>query len=335
VNARFPPGVADPGDRHPCTSIGAAVRSGHQLLTAGVTVLAPAIWGSTYLVTTEWLPPDRPLLATAVRTLPAGLILLALARVLPRATWLWRALVLGTLNIGAFNFLLFVAAYRLPGGVAAIIMAVQPMVVLILGALLIGDRIRAVHVVACLLGATGVVLLVFKGTVALSAVGVVAALAAAVSMATGITLTKHWGRPEGVGLLPFTGWQLVAGGLVSLPFMLAIEGLPSSVTWINILAFVYLMTFGAVISYVIWFRGIERLPALAVSFLALGSPVVATLLGFFFNQERMSVLQLVGIVVIVVAVLLAQPRPVKPRDHVSSDPPHNDDHDVEHRHATR
>lgn len=135
---------------------------GHHLLTAGVTALAPAIWGSTYLVTTELLPPDRPLLATTVRALPAGLVLLPFTRRRPTRTWLWRTLVLGTLNIGAFNFLLFVAAYRLPGGVAAMVMAVQPMIVLALAALLIGDRIRPVDVLACALGAGGVVLLVFR-----------------------------------------------------------------------------------------------------------------------------------------------------------------------------
>ncbi|MFG2103606.1 hypothetical protein ACGFJ5_23760 [Micromonospora echinaurantiaca] len=84
-------------------------------------------------MTTEWLPPDRPLLATTVRALPRGLMMLALTRLLPTGTW-WRSLLLGTLNIGASNVLLFVAAYRLPGGIAAMIMAVQPMVVLLLAA---------------------------------------------------------------------------------------------------------------------------------------------------------------------------------------------------------
>ncbi|MCA2211531.1 EamA family transporter [Jidongwangia harbinensis] len=289
------------------------MRSGHQLVTAGVTALAPAIWGSTYLVTTELLPPDRPLLATTVRALPAGLILLPFSRRRPNGTWLWRTAVLGTLNIGAFNFLLFVAAYRLPGGVAAMVMAVQPMVVLILAALLIGDRIRPIHVLACGLGAAGVVLLVFRGSAALDLVGVAAALAAAACMATGITLTKLWGRPDGVGLLPFTGWQLTAGGLVTLPFTLVLEGLPSSITVPNLIGFGYLISLGAIISYLLWFRGIGKLPALAVSFLALGSPVVATLLGYVFLQQTLSVLQFVGILVIVVAVLLAQPRPPGPR----------------------
>ncbi|WP_129841327.1 EamA family transporter [Streptomyces sp. RFCAC02] len=301
------------------------MKSGRQLLTAGVTALAPAVWGSTYLVTTEWLPPDRPLLATTVRALPGGLFLLALARTLPTGVWLWRTLVLGTLNIGAFNFLLFVAAYRLPGGIAAVIMSAQPMFVLVLAALFIGDRIRSSHVAACVLGVAGVVLLVFRGTVELDYVGVVAALGGAMCMATGITLTKRWGRPDGVGLLPFTGWQLTVGGLVLLPFTLAVEGLPSSITGTNILGFAYLVSLGAVISYMIWFRGIERLPALAVSFLALGSPIVATILGYVFLHETLSILQLIGVVSILTAMLLAQPRPARPQEPGPDEPLHRDE----------
>ncbi|MFE3455575.1 EamA family transporter [Nonomuraea sp. NPDC059194] len=289
------------------------MNSGRQLLTAGVTALAPAIWGTTYLVTTEWLPPDRPLLAATVRALPAGLILLTFTRTLPTGIWLWRALVLGTLNIGAFNFLLFVAAYRLPGGIAGMITSAQPMFVLVLAALLIGDRIRYAHVAACVLGAGGVVLLVSRGAAALDLVGVAAALAGAACMATGITLTKLWGRPDGVGILSFTAWQLIAGGLVLLPFTLSLEGLPSTISGTNIIGFGYLMSLGAVISYAIWFRGIEKLPALAVSVLALGSPIVATLLGYLFLHQTLSILQMVGVLVIIGAALLAQPRPVHPR----------------------
>ena len=300
------------------------MRSGHPLLTSGVTALAPAIWGSVYLVTDEWLPPDRPLLATTMRTLPAGLILLAFTRRLPTGMWLWRYLALGALNIGAFNFLLFVAAYRLPGGVAAVVMTVQPMIVLVLAAVLMGDRIRVAHVAACVLGVGGVALVVFKGVVTLNVVGVAAALAAAVCLACGITLTKLWGRPDGVGLLASTGWQLLAGGLVSLPFLLSIEGLPGTLTGTNILGFAYLILLGAVISYAIWFRGISKLPAVAVSFLALGSPIVATILGYLFQNETFSLLQLLGMAVIIGAVLLVQPRPVRPRKPILQDPPQGD-----------
>ncbi|MEV0096943.1 EamA family transporter [Streptomyces sp. NPDC050738] len=295
------------------------MRDGRPLLLAsGVTALAPAIWGSTYLVTAEFLPPDRPLLATTVRALPASLILLLFSRVLPRGVWIWRSLVLGMLNIGAFNLLLFVAAYRLPGGVAAMTMTVQPMIVLILAALIIGDPIRAVHVVACALGAAGVALLVLNGSSALDPVGVAAALGGAACMATGITFTKRWGRPEGAGLLAFTGWQLTAGGLVSLPFTLSVEGLPDSLTATNLFGFAYLISLGAVISYAIWFRGIEKLPALAVSFLALVSPVVASVLGIAFAGEEFSALQLTGVLVILLSVVLAQLRPTAPHTEIET-----------------
>jgi probable blue pigment (indigoidine) exporter len=85
------------------------------------TAAVPLVWGTTYAVTTELLPPDRPLLAGVLRALPAGLLLVAVTRRLPRADWWWRAAVLGSLNIGAFFALLFVSAYRLPGGPAAVL----------------------------------------------------------------------------------------------------------------------------------------------------------------------------------------------------------------------
>jgi probable blue pigment (indigoidine) exporter len=287
------------------------MKSGQNVLTAARTGLAPAVWGSTYLVATELPPPDRPLLATTVRALPGGLLLLAPGRRLPVGIWWWRAPVLGVLNIGAFNFLLFVAAYRLPGGIAAMIMSAQPMVVVILAALVLGERIRALPALACAMGAGGVVLLVFKGTVSFDTMGVLAAVGGALCMASGITLTKRWGRPEGVGLLTFTGWQLTAGGLVLLPFWLSLEDLPDGLTGPNVIGFAYLVTLGAVLSYIVWFRGIERLPAVAVSFLALGSPVVATLLGYLCKDQTLSALQIVGMGVIFLAILLGQAHPPK------------------------
>lgn len=275
---------------------------------SALTALVPAIWGSTYLVTTELLPPDRPLLASTVRALPAGLVLVAAARALPRGAWWGRALVLGTLNIGAFFYLLFVAAYHLPGGVAALVGSVQPMVVLLLSALLLKDEVRPLQVVSCLLGAAGVAMLVLQPQAGLDAVGVLAGLAGAVSMASGIVLTKRWGRPPGVSLLTFTGWQLTVGGLVLLPVTLAAEGLPTHITGTNITGFAYLSVIGALFAYAMWFRGIERLPAIAVSFLGFASPLSATALGYVVLGQELSPLQIAGAAAVITAVVLAQRR---------------------------
>ncbi|MER7908396.1 EamA family transporter [Streptomyces sp. NPDC096068] len=276
--------------------------------TSALTALAPAVWGSTYLITTEFLPPDRPLLASMVRALPAGLILLLITRTLPRGSWWWRAVVLGVLNIGAFFYFLFLAAYHLPGGVAALVMSVQPMIVLLLGALLLQDRIRPIHVGSCLLAAAGVALLVLQPHAGLDTVGVVAGLLGALCMASGIVLTKKWGRPDGVSLLTFTGWQLTVGGLVLLPITLVGEDMPDHLTWGNVGGFLYLSVIGALLAYVLWFRGLSKLPALAASFLSFASPLCATVLGYLFLDQSLRPLQLLGAAAVVAAVVLAQPR---------------------------
>ncbi|MDT0330968.1 EamA family transporter [Nocardiopsis lambiniae] len=277
-----------------------------------LTTLPPVVWGSTYLVTTELLPPDRPLLAATVRALPAGLALIALGRVLPRGSWWWRSAVLGVLNIGAFFLLLFVAAYHLPGGVAALVMAIQPILVLGLSALLLGDRVRPVQIVAATTAIAGVALLVLRPDAALDTVGVIAGLLGAVSMATGIVLTKRWGRPPGTTLLTFTGWQLTAGGLALLPFLLLVEGLPDRITVGNLTGFAYLSVIGALIAYALWFRGIERLPAPTVSFLSFGSPLAAVLLGYLVLGQALAPLQLVGALAVITAVVLAGRPPRAP-----------------------
>jgi probable blue pigment (indigoidine) exporter len=275
-----------------------------------LTALAPAVWGSTYLVTTELLPPGRPLLASTLRALPAGLVLLAVGRKLPRGAWWWRAVVLGALNIGIFFYLLFVAAYHLPGGVAALVVAAQPTVVLLLGAALLHAPIRPVQVTACLLGVAGVALLAVTPQAGVDLTGIAAGVTAAVSMAAGIVLTKRWGRPEGVGVLTFTGWQLTAGGLLLAPVTLAAEGLPTRVTAANIAGFAYLSLIGALLAYAVWFRGIGRLPALAVSVLGFASPLAATVLGYLVLDQGLAPLQLAGAAAVVAAVALAQtPQP--------------------------
>lgn len=283
------------------------------LLTIAVTTLAPVVWGSTYLVTTEFLPAGRPLLAALLRALPAGLILIALGRQLPRGIWWGRAAALGVLNIGAFFYFLFVAAYHLPGGVAALVMSVQPVIVLLMGAALLGQPVRAVQLAACGLALAGMALVVLQPSARLDMTGVAAGLAGALCMASGIVLTKRWGRPDGVGVLTFTGWQLTAGGLFLAPLALMAEGLPETLSGRNILGFLYLGGIGALVAYALWFRGIARLPAVSVSFISLASPLTATLLGYLFLGQSLGPLQLLGAATVIAAVILAQPNPFSQR----------------------
>lgn len=283
-----------------------------RVLVVLVTALAPASWGLTYWVTTELLPPGRPLLATVLRALPAGLLLVLLARRLPRGAWWWRSTVLGLLNVGLFFALLFVGAYRLPGGVAAVVGAVQPLLVAGLAAGLVGERLQLRTLLTGLAGVAGVGLLVLGASSRLDPVGVAAALGGAASMAVGVVLTKRWGRPA--SLVASTGWQLVAAGLLLLPVALLVEGPPPAVLTVpNLVGYAYLSLVGTALAYLLWFRGIHALPVTAVTFLGLTAPLVATAVGWLALGQAMSPAQGLGAAVVLAALVVSQTtRPLPP-----------------------
>ncbi|WP_282785780.1 EamA family transporter [Nocardia sp. CC201C] len=274
--------------------------------TLALTALAPLVWGSTYIVTTEFLPPDRPLFTALMRALPAGLLLLAVTRLLPRGEWVWRAGILGLLNIGAFFPLLFLAAYRLPGGVAAVLGSAQPLFALGLAALLLGEKPTARKISAGVIGLVGVALVVLKATAVLDTVGVLAGLLGAASMGAGTVLTKRWGRPAGVGPLALTGWQLTAGGLALLPLALLVEGAPPALDGRAVTGYLYLGLLGTAAAYALWFRGLSRMPASSAALLGLLSPVSAAVIGWIALGEALSPIQLLGIVIALTGTLLGQ-----------------------------
>ncbi len=271
-----------------------------------LTALAPISWGTTYAVATEFLPPGHPLLVASMRSLPIGLMLTIGLRKLPQGVWWWRILILGGLNIGVFQALLFVAAYRLPGGVAATSGAIQPLLVGLFAWLILSKKPTWISVAAAITGFIGVGLLVLGPEAQLDGVGITAAIAGAGAMGLGTVLVKRW-QPR-VSLIVFTAWQLTVGGLILLPVALFVEGPFAEVSKTNLWGFIYLGLIGTGLAYALWFRGIGKLGATAVSYLGLLSPVVATLIGYIFLQETLSPVQLIGIVIVLVSVLVGQQR---------------------------
>ncbi|MFE7935302.1 EamA family transporter [Streptomyces sp. NPDC057456] len=276
--------------------------------TVLLTALAPVSWGTTYAVTTEFLPADRPLFTGLMRALPAGLLLLALGRVLPRGVWWGKAAILGALNIGAFFPLLFLSAYRLPGGLAAVVGSIGPLFVVGLSAPLLGRRPTVRTVVAGIVAAFGVSLVVLKAAGALDTLGVLAALASTASMSTGTVLTKRWGRPAGVGPLALAGWQLTAGGLLIAPLAFLVEGAPPALDGRAVGGYLYLALANTAVSYWLWFRGIGRLTATQVTFLGPLSPLTAAVVGWAALGQALTPVQLTGMALAFGATVAGQLR---------------------------
>src|SRR6056297_1615175 len=269
-----------------------------------LTALAPAVWGSTYIVATQFLPGWSPLWVACLRALPAGLLLLLALRVLPTGVWWARVVILGALNFTVFWTCLFIAAYRLPGGVAAILGALQPIMVMALSHLLLGQRMRTRAALAALMGATGVGLLVGAPAAQLDTIGVIAGLAGAASMALGVVLTRAWQPP--VSPLVFTSWQMTAGGALLLPAALLSGAMPGTLDASSMLGLLYLAVIGGALTYVLWFAGIARIGPSLASTLGLLSPLSAAILGYVFLGEALSGPQAIGACIVIASVWWSQ-----------------------------
>lgn len=271
-----------------------------------VTAIAPVAWGSTYVVTHTFLPADRPLYGAVIRALPAGLLLLALSRRLPRGAWWWRSIVLGVLNIGAFFALIYVAAQLLPSSIAATVTATAPFAMMLLAWPLVGERPRLITVAAALLGVVGVGLMVFTGPARLDAAGLSASLAAILMAALGYVLVKRWTTGSTpVNVLDSTAWQLVAGGLVLVPVAVAVEGTPPPLDTRTGPAFAYLTLVATALAFTAWFTGMRHLSAGTVGVIGLLNPVTGVVLGTAVASEVLSRQQVLGILLVLAGVLLA------------------------------
>lgn len=278
-------------------------------LTTALTALAPAVWGTTYLVTTALLPADHPMFAALMRSLPAGLLGIFVARRAPHGDWWWKIAVLGTLNIGLFFPLLFIAAARLPGGVAATLGATQPILVTFLAVTVLGERLSRWRLTWGVIGVVGVGMVVLGPGAGFDPLGIIAGIGGAATMGTGVILVKRWGRPPSLSPVGFAGWQLTAGGLVLLAPTLLFEGVPETVDVGGVLGYLWLGLIGGLLAYTLWFRGLGRLPVTATALLGLLSPLVAAGLGIVFAGESLNIIQFGGFALSLAALFCGQISP--------------------------
>ncbi|MFB2555402.1 DMT family transporter [Herbiconiux liangxiaofengii] len=281
-----------------------------------VTAIAPIAWGSNYYVTRQFLPDDAPLWGAVLRALPAGLVLLAVARELPRGSWWWRAGVLGTLNVGAFFVLIYAASQLLPTSLASTVMATSAGVLMLLAWPLLGERPRVTGVLGAMVGFGGVAVMLggaagVTGTGGSIPLGVGASLAAMLLSSTGFVLSKRWSSD--VRILPLTAWQLLAGGLVVLPAALVLEGAPPILDGAAVIGFGYVSLIATALAFAAWFAGLRHLPAGSVGLIGLLNPVTGVVLGTVLAGEVFGQAQAVGTALVLGGVLLGQLRPERLR----------------------
>ena len=269
------------------------------------------IWGSTYLaiaITVETLPP---LLAVATRFILAGSIMAVIVlwrggslRVGRRA--LASCVLIGCLLPGA-NAVLFYAERDIPTGLASLLIASVPLWIVLLR-LCAGEKLRGPVLAGVGVGFIGVAVLL-QPSGAATTLGAALCITSAVMWSVGSFVAARVTMPAD----PFTAttYEMLAGGVIMLPFGLATAGSFSPST-ASILAWLYLVTFGSVVGYTAYTWLLHHAPLGTVSTYAYVNPVVAIILGVLFRDESLTTQILVGAAIVVasVAVVVRQEPPV-------------------------
>jgi drug/metabolite transporter (DMT)-like permease len=275
------------------------------------------VWGSTYLGIAIAIDTIPPFLMGATRFLIAGGVLLAwsVARdgrslTLPTARE-WRdSAVVGTLLlVGGLGMVAF-AEQTVPSGITALLIAMMPVWVAILGRVFLGERLPRL-VVGIVVGFGGVAILIgpsaFGGAGALNGLGLAAIIASPISWASGSLFASHRATLPSRPLMA-TGVQMVCGGL-GLAAMGLVSGELNSfrldaVSTASIGALVYLTVIGSLLAFTAygWLLRVAPLPLIATY--AYVNPVVAVILGALVRHEAIDPRTLLAGAVIVFAVAL-------------------------------
>jgi len=269
--------------------------------TALVTVYI--IWGSTYLGIAYAGETIAPLFAASTRFITAGALMTILVLLVRRGTLrmgrpeLISCMVIGILLPGA-NSVLFFAERNVPTGLASLIIASVPLMVM-LERLAIGRERLPWPVLAGIgVGFAGVAILAQPSGGA-KPWGIALCVLSALMWSTGSFLSSRLPMPED----PFsaTAVEMLTGGLVMLPLSLfTLHGFSPSTT--SVLAWVYLVIFGSIIGYTAYVWLLANAPLGLVSTYAYVNPVVAITLGVLFRGEDVTWRLLIGAAIVVVAV---------------------------------
>jgi drug/metabolite transporter (DMT)-like permease len=269
------------------------------------------IWGSTYLAIRYAVETIPPLVAAGIRHSIAGGIMLA---------WAWargfrptRQQWVAGFALGALFFLighgtLHWAEQYVGSGLAALLIATEPMFILVLGWMMGRQKISVLSALGLGLGVVGVAMLTgveltVKGS---SLWGLLAVLLGSLSWSLGVVVSPRLKLPSDA--LGRTALPTICGAAM----LLIAAGVTgefhqthwASITMRSVFGLGYLITFGSVVAFTAYTWLLQRVPPALVATHTYANPVVAVILGWFLAHEPLSLRVVLASVAILGAIVL-------------------------------
>jgi drug/metabolite transporter (DMT)-like permease len=269
------------------------------------------IWGSTYLAIRYAVETIPPLVTAGIRHSIAGLVLLAWAWVRgfrpTRAHWV-SGFVLGALFFLIGHGTLHWAEQYVGSGLAALLIATEPMFILVLAWSMGQQKISRLSALGLGLGVVGVAMLTgaeltVKGS---SLLGLLAVLLGSLSWSSGVVISPRLKLPSDA--LGRTAVPLVCGAVM----LLLAAGLTgefrathwASISLKSVFGLGYLITFGSIVAFTAYTWLLQRCPPALVATHTYANPVVAVFLGWLLASEPLTMRVVLASVAILGAIVL-------------------------------
>lgn len=265
------------------------------------------IWSSTFLAIRIGNESLAPLWAAGLRLAIASALLTAIAFLTrqpwPRGPALQAAVLFGIVDFGMSLALLYWAETALPSSLAAILYATIPLCTSIFARAFGLEPLRGLKVAGGLAGLLGVIVL-FSSQLraALPVLPLVAAFLGAITAAlAGVILKRSpGGSPVAINAVAhFVGAPICLAG--SLVLGEAWHLPRTSGGWFSL---AYLTIVGSVIAFVSFAYLVQRWPVVRTSFIAVITPVLATVLGAAIAHEQLGATALAGAAIVVAGVTM-------------------------------
>jgi len=273
------------------------------------------VWGSTYLGIAVAIETIPPFLMVAARFIAAGLVLVAAVAVLgggvrrPTLRELRDSSIVGVLLVAGGNGFVTFGQQTIPSGIAALLVALMPVWMAVLGRFVFGDRLPRLVTAGVVIGFVGVAILAWPGdlSASLEPIGLAALVVAPIAWASGSLFAARRARLPGPTLLT-SGVQMIAGGVVVGAFGLASGELGrldlAAISTESLVAFAFLTLIGSLLGYSAYAWLLSAAPVSLVSTYAYVNPVVAVILGAVVLNEAITGRHVVAGAIIVVAVAI-------------------------------
>jgi len=297
-----------------------ASKNASPLLVIIAFAIVYVVWGSTYFFIQLAVHGFPPFILGALRFILAGLIMASWCLIkgenLFAIQGIKRAIISGILLLFFGNGIIIWVEQSMPSAMVAITVSSAPLWFVLLDKPKWTENFRSKSIITgMLIGLAGVVLLFSEQISKIFSMpestpvkmsSMILLLLGAIAWAGGSLYTKY--KPAKGSIIVISTWQMMAAGITFIPGIF-IRNEFDGFQWQNVpseswMSLIYLVIMGSIAGFSAYVWLLQVRTAMQVSTYAYVNPVVAVLLAVFFANEKITGIQIAGLIIILGSVLL-------------------------------